>query len=93
MSGTKLFSPFLHTCLRPLAGGRHRGSRPAGELSPQSTHPTYPDVRSLLGGDGNFEHIVLLYLVNVPVHGLKRMFTFDTGGKTFPRCISQFGLL
>lgn len=79
----------------PEAVGRRKaqGSRPAGALSPQSTHPTYPDVRSLLGGDGNFEHIVLLYLVNFPVHGLKRMFTFDTGGKTFPHCISQFGLL
>lgn len=79
----------------PEANGRRKaqGLWACGGLSPRSTHPRYPDVRSLLGGDGNFEHIVVLYLVNFPVHGLKRMFTLDTRGKTFPRCISQSGLL
>lgn len=50
-----------------------------GARPPEHTHPRSTDMRSLLGGDGTLQHIFKLYLASFRVHGLKRMFTFDTG--------------
>lgn len=97
VSGAKLLPNHPSTFLSylPEASGRRmaEGLRACGGTEPPGYTPKVSSRRSLLGGDCNFEHVLLLHLVSFPVHGLKRMFTFDPGGKTFPRCLSQVGLL
>lgn len=97
VSGANLLPNHPSTFLAylPEASGRRmaEGLWACGGTEPPGYTPKVSSMRSLLGGDGNFEHVLLLYLVSFPVHDLKRMFTFDPGGKTFPRCLSQVGLL
>lgn len=80
-------SPFLTPL--PLT----KGKAPGPARSPHSTHPRSPGTWVCAGRKWCFRTYFVRHPVSSPVPGLKAMFTFDTGGKTFPRCPIRLRLL